>query len=313
MKASYWFALAVTLMLCEPPLNAQSVPSDEIDSALGLSVGVDIALFSPSKDFDADGESMDRPEDTSESLWLFNLEVRYSPEFFYGAYLGLDLPLVNHSESHVGAIDLDENSLFGVGDFSLFAGYGVQLLDRLHLGIELRGKGASGKSPDDIANDIYASNEAPTGSGFANAQGSVSATGNLAGVSFGLLFGYVAVLSNTVSAAQRLVELDPGDYLYADVSIGAGVLGLVYPKLHLLFANSGDATMEGIVVPDTGTQWVALALEVSFPITDWLSGHVGWGSPLDAAGLNLPYGFVITGKNVPAGPLALNAGLSASF
>ena len=44
-----------------------------------------------------------------------------------------------------------------------------------------------------------------------------------------------------------------------------------------------------------------------------LSAFVGWGSSRDAFGANLPYGFVLSGKNVLGGLLGLSGGVQGTF
>ena len=68
-----------------------------------------------------------------------------------------------------------------------------------------------------------------------------------------------------------------------------------------------------LIKNDSEGHWVAVALELWYHPTPTLSAHIGWGSPMDAEGLNLPGGYIISGKNVEGGPLLFQAGVTTHF
>ncbi len=118
---------------------------------------------------------------------------------------------------------------------------------------------------------------------------------------------------------QLRKELDySGDIFYADASVGYLLMDMIEPRLHLLFASGGDDAVgpesgDTVSIDKSGLGWLGLSLDVGIKINDMLKAHAGWGTRLDSAGLNLPYGYVLSGTNTVGGLGAVSLGVSAEL
>ncbi len=301
--------IALGILFTSQLASAQeSAPAPE---RLGLTLTGRLAHFSPSKAHLADGETLDL-DGISERYELLAIGVRYDVKFLEGLHFGLDLPLVSHALSF-GPF---EGSKTGLGDVSLYAGY-MTKLETLDVGGRLRLKAGSGLSPNDAdAGD----GEVATGSGTGNLQASVFAATDVSGAKLSLEAGYLAVMTTILDASTKL---NPGDFVFADLGVGYEVQPGILPRLHVLYASSGNAVVtvedplaggsESETIPDSGRQWLALAIDCDIAIDDMLTANVGYGTPLDAVGYNLPYGYVLSGKNTLSGVAMLNLGITAKF
>lgn len=279
---------------------------------LGLTLTGRLAHFSPNKVHAFDGETEDFPSGLSERYELLALGVRYDVKFLEGLHFGLDLPFVSHA-IEVGSFS---GSKAGLGDVSLYAGY-MTKVETLDVGGRLRLKAGSGTSPYD--SDL-ADGEVPTGSGTGNLQASVFGATDVSGAKLSLEAGYLVVMTTVLDASTKL---NPGDYVFADLGVGYEVQQGILPRLHVLYASSGNAKVtvedplgggsQSATIEDSGSQWLALAIDCDIAIDEMLTANVGYGTPLDAAGFNLPYGYVLSGKNTKSGVAMLNLGITAKF
>ena len=107
--------------------------------------------------------------------------------------------------------------------------------------------------------------------------------------------------------------MNPGDFIYADIAGGYQVNEMIEPRLHILFAQGSDAAYDGTSIDDTGAQWLGVSLDVNIKVDDMISAYVGWGTSMEGQGLNLPYGYVLSGKNTFNSLTAVTAGVQAAL
>jgi hypothetical protein len=317
MRITSLFAVSALLVPALAGAQEAAAPAPMASEKMGLSAGLNISYASPNKTYDKDGKSTDIPDEVGVSLMLINLGIGYDfGKMVPGLTAGLDLPIAKNAVSVDGG---DGFSGSGLGDLSLYGAYLHPVNDQVKLGGKLRFKAATGKS----AWDELDADQLATGSGHHNVQASLLVDAAFDAVGVGLDAGYVMTMGRKKDGA----EANPGDAIYGDLGVGYQVNDMIKPALHVVFAQVGNVSSgpEGKTesIDDTGASWLALGLDVGIKVNDMISANIGLGTPMTALpdpltragayGLNVPYGFVLSGKNVGAGVLALNLGAKASF
>jgi hypothetical protein len=263
---------------------------------IGIKPGLRISYASPSKFFDADGESRDI-EDAA--LTLVNLNLEYSPPLL-GLLVGLDLPYVSQK--------FGSNSESGIGDLSLYGGYRFSLADTLSLTPKLRVKLPTGD--EEKLEGYY---------GHTHIQPSLAFEANM-GLSLGIELGYMVSLEAErteevvgVEITKRKVKVDPGDVFYANLLAGYWINDMIRPRVNLIYAMSGNDKAEGQTIEKSSSSWLALAGGVDLKLLSTLYLTAELGTSLEPLGANLPYGYVLSGKNTLGGGFAITLAGSVSF
>lgn len=282
---------------------------------IGLKPGLRISYAAPDKEFDAQGKSQDIT-DTEMSSLLLNLNLEYSPPLL-GLVVGADMPYVSNKVSR-GGQDLTGS---GVGDLSLYGGYRFSLMDTLSLLPALRVKFPTGQHEfNPLKKDSL-----PTGSGHTNLQPSVKGMLNLAGVAVDLELGYlvsleaeessfgVTITSTGPSTIEVKKKVNPGDVLYLNLGVGYWIADTAKPRVNLIYGTSGENRVEGNTIPDSQRNWLALALGVDLKLLSTLYATAELGTTLEAQGENLPYGYVLSGKNTLGGIKGFTLAASLQF
>jgi len=294
-------ATAAASPAASPTPAAPPTTSGDRDNG-GIRAGVKLAYASPSSIIDASGKGQSL-SGVGLSYFVADLNGIYDfHDSSLGLYVGLGLPIVRNS---ITAASVSHSSA-GVGEPSLFVGSRLEVLPGIEAGGQFRFKAGIAGPP---------TNGPGRGSGYHNVQVDLFGRTRVAGVGVELDAGYILTVSSgeSVGPGPNSVMVDPGDILSIALMADYPVNEMISPRLSVLFANSGNTTWDGTALPDSGSRWLALALDVNIRVSDTLSAQVGWGTPMTALGINLPYGFVLVGKNTPNGWLALNAGATAKF
>jgi hypothetical protein len=269
---------------------AQENAATATTKGMGVQAGLNVTYAAPNKQYDFEGNDTDLEEVTAMVVNL-NAEYDLTSAGVAGLFLGLDLPFVQNK--------FGDASGSGLGDASFYAGYMMPINDGFKVGGKLRFKAATGNSepdPGDLA----------TGSGANNIQISALGKGSMNEIKYGFELGYLMTMEDKN-------KVNGGDYIYADIGAGYTVSEMITPMLHILYATSGDDSVDGTSAPDTGSSWFALALDVGIKVNEMIEANIGLGTNLQSAGLNLPYGAVLSGKNTVGGFTAINAGVTAHF
>ncbi|MEK7703550.1 MAG: hypothetical protein AAB426_01215 [Myxococcota bacterium] len=305
MKKSFLSGLLAVVMM---PAAAMA----EGESAgLGIDAGIDLAYGAPAKAFDDAGKSADLPYDLTTMAVIMNGGYDLGA-MVPGLYAGLQIPAyVSNAISLAG----QEASESGLGEISLFGRYMFPAVpDMLKVGGQLRFKAGTGKG---VAEVMTGDAESVTGSGFHNLQLSILADAMFSGVGVHADVGYLMTIAKGVSLAPQTdsVSYNPGDLIFANVSVGYALLdGMVEPRLTILFGTGTETSVDGTSAPDSGVQYLGVALDVLVKVNERLNAHLAFGLPqIGFYGNNLPYGYIITGKNVLAGGYGLTVGASTSF
>ena len=125
------------------------------------------------------------------------------------------------------------------------------------------------------------------GSDHHNIQISGLLEGAFSGVLLDAELGYLMTMAKD--------DLNPGDFIYANVGVGYAVTEMVTPKLQIMFANGTNAAFDGESIDDTASQWLALGVGADFAINEMLTAYAGWNTYQISQGYNLPYGMVLMG------------------
>jgi hypothetical protein len=302
------FAANVFAQEAAPPAE-QPAKAEKDNSGLRAKIG--FAYSSPNAVYDHEGKKTDFPDGLVDSRTLIALGIAY--RFGFGLQLGIDIPIVSHKQDIV----IQENSNAGVGDVALHAGYFMPIMEMLDLGFRARLKVASGENNTGDLDDTN-DDKPDLGNGVANAQLSVLANANVMGVLIDGELGYLITFTRLTGATT---SLNQGDAPYLELAVGYEIMEMITPRVRFMFLSQGDAEAHDdgdpftgggasdTTIKDSGSQWLAVAVDADVKINDMLTAVVGWGTPLDAYGLNLNYGYVISGKNTLAGMAAFHAGV----
>ncbi len=302
------FVFAVVALFGAATASAQEATATSSGSKMGVNAGLGVAFASPNKTINSDGEAADFPAESSLRLMLINLNVGYDfAAQVPGLYAGLDLPIAMNAAEAGG----QSVSGTGLGDLSVYGGYLMPATDQIRVGGQLRFKAATGKGEDD--EDVAAGDKFVTGSGFHNIQVNGALRGNFTGVLLNVDAGYIMTMGKDVEFFGTSVPVNPGDTIFANAGIGYQVNEMVAPQLNLMFATTGKAKADGNDVDGTESQWLAVGIDVNLKVNEMINAYVGWGTQLDSVGTNLPYGYVLSGKNTYNGFVGARAGVSASF
>ena len=282
-----------------PVAAAEPMAVSSSSDKLGLTAGLRLTWAAAADMIDADGEATSLDDfDASASMMVINLNLGYDLAMAApGLYVGADIPMVQSKVDFGG-----EQDNFGLGDLSVYAGYLTAINDQLKAGGQLRFKAATGAYKD------LDPDQTALGSGSNNIQVNGAVRGSFSGVN---VYGDVGYLMTMANGEDDL--MNPGDFIYADIAGGYQVNEMIEPRLHILFAQGSDAAYDGTSIDDTGAQWLGVSLDVNIKVDDMISAYVGWGTSMEGQGLNLPYGYVLSGKNTFNSLTAVTAGVQAAL
>ena len=282
-----------------PVAAAEPMAVSSSSDTLRLTAGLRLTYASVADLIDQDGEAQSLSDaDASITAMVINLNLGYDLAMALpGLYVGADVPMVQNKVDFGG-----EASNFGLGDLSIYAGYLTAINDQFKAGGQLRFKAATGAYKDLDAD------QTAIGSGSHNIQVNGAVRGSFSGVNVYGDVGYLMTMAN-----GEVSEINPGDYIYADIAGGYQVNEMIEPRLHILFAQGTDDSFDGTAIDDSGAQWLGVSLDVNIKVDDMISAYVGWGTTMEAMGLNLPYGYVLSGKNTVNSLLGVTAGVQATL
>jgi len=290
-KIASTFAVAA---LAAAPLaaNAQEAASTK----LGVDTSLDLVYASPSCSYDEDGTCNDFVG-YSISTMMVDLGVGYDFQAMVpGLYAGLDLPVFVQNKTSPDSGDALSQS--GLGEASLYARYLYPVMpEMLKVGAQLRFKAGTGKGPIDVAQGDA---DAVTGSGFHNLQASLLAKGMFSGVDVDLELGYLMTMGKNYDIGGFSTDVNMGDFMYANLAVGYMLMDMIEPRLMFFYASQGENEVSalGATAKTDGMQYMGLAFDVLVKINAMFDAHVAFGLPTTSFyGNNLPYGFILSGKN----------------
>jgi hypothetical protein len=251
----------------------------------GVDAGATVAYSRVSALYDDEGDRTELPAALDDSAVLVRLDLGWA--FELGLFAGIEVPLV----SRVINDSVGSATGRGVGDVSGALAYRYELVPGVFLGARVRGKLPTGRAGLELGPD-----EAPTGSGNADAGGELLASAVLGDF---LAEGQVGYLARLPERVDDVTTRDPGDFVHADVAVGWRVSELLAPSVRLVWAQQGESveTIADASDRSRGAGWLAVALEVDVTVNEMLGASVGFGGPLDAYGLGLRSGWVLAGAS----------------
>ena len=84
------------------------------------------------------------------------------------------------------------------------------------------------------------------------------------------------------------------------------------PRLGIHYFNTGKATSDDTELDETDSNAFGLTFDAAVKITDMIGAYAGLGTSMIGRGTNLPYGYVLAGKNTSTG-MGFNLGVTGTF